>query len=784
MTSLSIILNVHNEIQYINRTLQSLNRAIEAFLKKYTSIELILVADNACDDFIEFIEISLKNYVIDYLVLKVENGSLGLSRQDGLSAARFKYVTFCDADDLCSDNIFLKSIDLLENSSATIVIPEYIVGFGSRNYLYKCHSSDYINPLVNFYYHPYVSRLIINRNDALKISFRDHGPSTGFSYEDWDFNTRAIHMGYKIVPAPDTTLFYRQRRNSLLQLSHGGEVKIIRSSDYHKPQNFTHLNENYTSISNVLIDKINYENISAEISILNKIDPELCVDIQNLPVSHNTSYSIAEGLAYYRACKAITKEKYSDIVLLPYMEKGGAEKYIYNVLRGIKLINPNANFLLILGEDLGRIEWLDKLPADCDVVNLSDITKGRVDLLQVIAFRIIQNLLPPDSRIHIKSSNFTHNFVSKYCKYLSEYKLYLYRFCDDAEILNASYLFSGYHFEFVSNYEPYIYKYITDSQYMANLDISRLGYRGKKWGVLYNLCVANDLVTYSKYSFKILWASRICFQKRPDLIRDIVIRLGQLGLQIEVHVYGNIDDRVDLNSVVNHRSIKYMGAFNGISSIDVSQYDLYLYTSLFDGIPNTILEAMSFGMTVIAPNIGGISEVILDGKTGLLVEMQSDNAQDAYLYASKIHNYYSGNYSNDIGLNGRNLVIRQHGPHAFLETISELFEMDRGINHMHENFDIDAVANANKDKMLKIAADIALLQTAHEKISPLSSFSPTAIGMSQHEAVQLELELLKLEVKNSKVLKLARQLAKIMNYYHIKSIVTKLLNVKLHLRDG
>lgn len=48
--------------------------------------------------------------------------------------------------------------------------------------------------------------------------------------------------------------------------------------------------------------------------------------------------------------------------------------------------------------------------------------------------------------------------------------------------------------------------------------------------------------------------------------------------------------------------------------------DIYLNTSVHEGIPMTILEALAHGLPVIAPAVGGIVEVIDDGKEGFLIQ--------------------------------------------------------------------------------------------------------------------------------------------------------------------
>ncbi len=54
---------------------------------------------------------------------------------------------------------------------------------------------------------------------------------------------------------------------------------------------------------------------------------------------------------------------------------------------------------------------------------------------------------------------------------------------------------------------------------------------------------------------------------------------------------------------------------------------MFVYITRSEGLGSAILLAMSAGVPVVASNIGGIPEIVVDGESGLLVE--NDAAQIA-----------------------------------------------------------------------------------------------------------------------------------------------------------
>jgi glycosyltransferase involved in cell wall biosynthesis len=55
-------------------------------------------------------------------------------------------------------------------------------------------------------------------------------------------------------------------------------------------------------------------------------------------------------------------------------------------------------------------------------------------------------------------------------------------------------------------------------------------------------------------------------------------------------------------------------------SLVYSAADLYVFPSLQDNLPSTVLEAMACGVPVVGFGVGGVSEMVRHGETGLVVE--------------------------------------------------------------------------------------------------------------------------------------------------------------------
>jgi len=69
---------------------------------------------------------------------------------------------------------------------------------------------------------------------------------------------------------------------------------------------------------------------------------------------------------------------------------------------------------------------------------------------------------------------------------------------------------------------------------------------------------------------------------------------------------------------VSHR-VTFAGRSNNVPLL-LSQADLFVLSSEFEGIPLSVEEAFAAGLPVVATNVGGIPDLVTDGENGFLVE--------------------------------------------------------------------------------------------------------------------------------------------------------------------
>jgi len=135
---------------------------------------------------------------------------------------------------------------------------------------------------------------------------------------------------------------------------------------------------------------------------------------------------------------------------------------------------------------------------------------------------------------------------------------------------------------------------------------------------------------------RLLFAGRLDRQKGIDRLGPIALALRRARVPFELQVVGRavlggVEVKLPTESVLlppsldPHRLAKYY-----------TDADVFLLPSRWEGVPLAILEAMTFGAIVVATDVGAVREVVLPGRTGFLVDPDTQPAEMAEAIAAAV----------------------------------------------------------------------------------------------------------------------------------------------------
>ena len=136
---------------------------------------------------------------------------------------------------------------------------------------------------------------------------------------------------------------------------------------------------------------------------------------------------------------------------------------------------------------------------------------------------------------------------------------------------------------------------------------------------------AGRLFPVKDYLFMVDIANELCAER--DDIKFVLAGEGPIRAAIE--------DRIKEHQIED--KFRLLGHLDNMQSF-YNSIDIYLNTSHHEGIPVTVIEAMAYCIPVVAPDVGGLPEVVEHQKTGWLVK-----SRDAGEFARIINNIISDN---------------------------------------------------------------------------------------------------------------------------------------------
>ncbi|VXC66152.1 glycosyltransferase family 4 protein [Massilia sp. 9I] len=297
--------------------------------------------------------------------------------------------------------------------------------------------------------------------------------------------------------------------------------------------------------------------------------------------------------------KHLRHASYDFLFFLPWLKKGGAD---LASLYHIKAVASRGTRVAVVLTENTESEWVQRLPANVDVIPFGAIFDGVDFHCQAqLVYHLILALRA--TRVHIINSNtaweslrrFTLPMKSAAAIYVS---LYCYDYTDIGEPVGYARL--------IRKCIDGVAGIYTDNSTFKQHLVEDIGIEADMIHVLPHPVLNRPAARpYPHLSRKVLWASRLDRQKQPEILLAIARRMPQLVFE----VYGSAvvgQESQLLQQLQAAPNIVYKGGFSTPSELMREQYRCFLYTSLWDGLPNILLEMLWAGMLVVAPDIGGI----------------------------------------------------------------------------------------------------------------------------------------------------------------------------------
>ena len=118
--SVSIIIPVCNLEKYIRKCLQSV------LDQTFHNYEVIVINDGSQDKSQDIIEEFIEtNHLSNFKLINKKNGGLSAARNDGMSQAEGKWITFIDGDDWIEPNYLFAMMEALEKHPSDLCYAGY-----------------------------------------------------------------------------------------------------------------------------------------------------------------------------------------------------------------------------------------------------------------------------------------------------------------------------------------------------------------------------------------------------------------------------------------------------------------------------------------------------------------------------------------------------------------------------------------------------------------------------------------------------------------------------------
>lgn len=303
-------------------------------------------------------------------------------------------------------------------------------------------------------------------------------------------------------------------------------------------------------------------------------------------------------------------------IALPFLATGGAEKVALGLCRALRELRPDRSVVLLV-TDRRLVAESMHIPEGVALIVLDDYLGG--DLTYPRKQALLRDLLVaarPQCFHNINSEVAWHLILAegeRLARFVPLFaSIFAFQFAPDGRTK------IGYAAYFLAKGMPFLSGLLSDNRRFINDAAAEYGFGPElrsRMHVLYQPCALVDEQVGASPQRRqaspnarpqVLWAGRLDAEKRVDLFLDVVRRCTFADFRVFGQVV--LDGAAILPSLPN---LSYEGPFTSPSQWgERFEFDAFLFTSKWEGMPNILLEAGALGIPIVAPTVGGVGELI------------------------------------------------------------------------------------------------------------------------------------------------------------------------------
>lgn len=383
-------------------------------------------------------------------------------------------------------------------------------------------------------------------------------------------------------------------------------------------------------------------NLVPQIDEISSLDVDIIpphTDIAELPKVRSIS-AARDVSSLLKVLQKITRgPSINHLFFVPHLLFGGAEKVLVNIVSVLSL-DPRVEVLIIITDssEEAAINWFPKRD-NVRIANIYPFIRhiDSFDILQCLGIYLQTSRF---DNIYSLNSKIGWDLIERYGLAISQImKIHGFAFCYDFDNYGRR---GGYAWTHLRHCIHLMTTVITDNGSIIKTfgeELRLTENEIRKFIVLRQPVEIKADHVYDVNGFSeidsrrtrptVLWAGRFHKQKNVDCGLKIAALLPHIDF---LFAGGSLNDLPNPSIEVS-ANVTFLGLYDRFDSLLDRRIDLFLHTADWDGLPNVLLEAASYGIPIVARDVGGVSDLV-NSDTGWLLPQSAAEGDFAIVVSS------------------------------------------------------------------------------------------------------------------------------------------------------